>query len=406
MISTQTIAKNEKQALLEACRNDYIAFAKYIWQRTPEYQAPRHVQHLADCLQKVERREIKHMMLTMPPRCSKSLNVSTIFPLWYLGRHPNHQIIVCTASQELSNTFGTTFRDLIHSERFAEVFPECRLGKSNRSKKNLTTTAGGVVTFVGVGGTIMGKGAHLLIMDDMMSPKKGEDTQLHQENLWYMWTNVLSTRLMPGGVVIVLQQRLRHNDFVGDLLDTSKNEGTLNWYRVNMPMIATEQSIAEGTDWRKEPGELLWPEWFDAEACEVLRKTRPKQNWEALYQQNPTPGDGNLFKNEHFRIVKWEDYQDQIREPIIMFGDTATSEKTTADYSALVIACKLKSGHILIIDSCHKRVEFPRLLSWSKELMTKNPISALYIEDASSGRQLIQTLKTELQKPVLADSGR
>ena len=67
----------------------------------PEFVPAPHLQRIAAALEAVTRGEIKRLLIEAPPRHGKSFLVSDIFPKWYLGHHPNHQVIFATYGQEI-----------------------------------------------------------------------------------------------------------------------------------------------------------------------------------------------------------------------------------------------------------------------------------------------------------------
>ena len=68
----------------------------------PGFEQARHHELMADALEKVERGECRRLMITMPPRHTKSELASRRFPAWYMGRHPDDPIITASYGQDLS----------------------------------------------------------------------------------------------------------------------------------------------------------------------------------------------------------------------------------------------------------------------------------------------------------------
>src|SRR5580693_4118064 len=67
-------------------RDHVGAYAAALW---PPFELPPHLRLLAEHLEAVERGEIDRLMVFMPPRHGKSVLASTLYPAWYLGRHPD-----------------------------------------------------------------------------------------------------------------------------------------------------------------------------------------------------------------------------------------------------------------------------------------------------------------------------
>src|ERR1700689_842451 len=74
-----------------ALARDYLrAYAAALDSR---FELARHHKLLIQQLERVESRLSDRLMIFMPPRHGKSLITSTMFPAWYLGRHPERSII-------------------------------------------------------------------------------------------------------------------------------------------------------------------------------------------------------------------------------------------------------------------------------------------------------------------------
>src|SRR5262245_62997297 len=101
-------------------------------------------------------------MLLVPPRHGKSELASRRFPAWYLGRHPEKQFISASASATLSEDFGRDVRNLIASSEYAEIFGTT-LAEDSQARGRWQTDEGGSYYAVGVGGAIMGRGAHVAL---------------------------------------------------------------------------------------------------------------------------------------------------------------------------------------------------------------------------------------------------
>ena len=186
----------------------------------------------------------------------------------------------------------------------------------------------------GVGGSILGRGADLIIVDD---PLKGIDafSEAARRRVNEFFDNTLVTRLKnkKTGAIVVIMQRLHENDLTGHVL------GRGDWEVLSLPAIAHERTVhplsfAPGDVYWREPGEVLQPE---RESQEILEETRRAQGglvFEAQYQQRPTPADGNIIKRE------WLSYYDE--EPakydrVIVSWDTASTLGEDSDYSVATV---------------------------------------------------------------------
>lgn len=160
------LLKRQQRAL--QARDDFMAFVKFT-SPDPEdpndierstYQAARHHRAIARVIEEVERGGIQFLILTMPPRSGKSQLVSRHLPAWYLGKHPERSVVVATYNDDFAKDFGADVRGIVTSSAYKQVFPGARLQRGGTAKDRLQTTQGGMATFVGLGGSLTGRGAH------------------------------------------------------------------------------------------------------------------------------------------------------------------------------------------------------------------------------------------------------
>lgn len=265
-------------------RERLIDFTTYT---KPDFLVGQHHRIIADALESVERGECDRLMIFAPPRHTKSELASRRFPAWYLGRHPDRQLIAATYSGDFALDFGRDVRGIVGSEEFGALFPNVSLAGDSRAANRWHTNHGGVSVYVGVGGPITGRGAHIALIDDPFKNREEADSEVRRETVWRWYTSTLRTRLMPGGAIILILTRWHEDDLAGRLLATQGNE----WKVIELPAIANEEKPDE---------RALWPEWYDLDALKRIRADVGPRDWSALYQQRPTPDDGTYFKREWF----------------------------------------------------------------------------------------------------------
>ena len=87
-----------------------------------DWKMGKHIEVLSGKLSQLESGKIKRLMVFLPPRSSKSVICSKLFPAWYIGRNPEHEILTVSHSDQLSSDFGRSVRDLVNEESFQDVF--------------------------------------------------------------------------------------------------------------------------------------------------------------------------------------------------------------------------------------------------------------------------------------------
>ena len=96
----------------ELARRKLAYFCEYVY---PEYLKNWHTDLLCEVLEKVNDGEIRFLIVEMPPRHSKSLHVSQLFPAWVVGKDKNKSVIVSSYSGDLATDHGRETRNLIET---------------------------------------------------------------------------------------------------------------------------------------------------------------------------------------------------------------------------------------------------------------------------------------------------
>ncbi|GBR27590.1 phage terminase large subunit TerL [Komagataeibacter oboediens DSM 11826] len=254
---------------------------------------------LCERLDAVERGEIKRLMVFMPPRHGKSELTSKRFPAWFLGRNPTKQIITASYGATLAQGFGRDVRNIVASPEFGALFPGVGVASDSAARDNWHTNKGGVYTAMGVGGGLTGKGAHVALIDDPVKDRQDAESPIIREAAWDWYRSVLRTRLMPNGAIVLVLTRWHPDDLAGRLLAEMENGTGEEWEVLSLPAICNSDHDAL----HRGIGEALWPKVFPVAELKNIEKSIGPREWSALYQQNPTPGEGTLFKVAMIPVV-------------------------------------------------------------------------------------------------------
>lgn len=297
------------------------------------YMVAEHHKIIAGALEKVESGEWLRLIITVPPRHGKSELASKRFPSWFMGRDPYRSIILASHTASLAEDFGREVRETMKSPFYQQVFPNCRLRKGGAAADRVQTVEGGQAVFVGKGGTLTGRGADCLLIDDIVADREEADSPTQRNKMWSWFTQVAMTRLMSvGGRVVIIMTRWHEDDIVGRLTDPDNAyynpEEAKNWRVLSLPALAGKEDVLG----RKE-GEALWPSRFSADYLLSARRLDPR-GFEALYQGNPTPEEGNFFKTEHIKTYLPHELPRDLR--YYTASDHAVSTEQNRDLTACV----------------------------------------------------------------------
>ena len=192
----------ETRKLNAAAQMDFLAFIARV-DRT--YKFGVHLKRLGHLLMDVQEGIKDRIAVSMAPRFGKSQMISIYYPAWYLGKHPDHKVIVASHTADLAVVMARKVRNLIQSPEYAEIFPNTRIASDAKAAAQWNTTAGGEYFAIGVGGALAGRGAHLIIADDPLSEQDIKSGNTNSLDTLYDWFSAgLRTRLMPDGKICVL----------------------------------------------------------------------------------------------------------------------------------------------------------------------------------------------------------
>ena len=261
---------DQEKAIFQGAGQNLSAFA-CLMQR--DYKPSWHHRDIARQLEKVERGEIKRLIIMLPPRHGKSTLASVLFPSWYLGRHPDKEVITVSYSSDLSTDFGEKTRDTLRSPTYNYIF-DTKIKQDSDSKQKWKTQNGGSYTSVGLGGPITGRGADLLIIDDPIKNSEEALSEVYREKVWNYYTSTLYTRLEKDAAVILILTRWHQDDLAGRLIDAAEN-GAEQWEIIRYPAIADEDE-----KFRKK-GDPLWPEKYDVSSLKNIERTIGPYDWQS-----------------------------------------------------------------------------------------------------------------------------
>ena len=239
------------------------------------------------------------LILTVPPRMGKSEIVSRRLQAWFMGQDPYNQVITTSYGEELSMDFGREVREIMLSPFYQQVFPGTHLRTGSRSANRLQTVEGGLLAFTGIGGSITGRGADLLVIDDPIKNRIDANSRTLRNQQWDWFRDVALTRLMGMGRVIICMTRWHEDDLVGRITNPRNQhydpQFASQWKIVNVPHMAEE-----GDHLGRKRGEVLWPERTSKKFLEHMRRINPS-GFSALHQGRPAPPEGDFFKADHLR---------------------------------------------------------------------------------------------------------
>jgi len=364
----------------ESGQDDFLSFVQSVW---PGFIYGRHHALMAQKFEDIANGKSKRLIINMPPRHTKSEFASFLLPAWYLGRFPNKKIIQCSNTAELAVGFGRKVRNLVDSDAYAKIFPNVSLRSDSKAAGRWATNANGDYFAIGVGGTVTGKGADLLIIDDPHSEQEAalasNDPSVFDKVFeWY--TSGPRQRLQPGGSIVIVMTRWAKRDLTGKICQSIIDRDGEVWDMISLPAILPN-------------GRPLWPEFWSFKELDALRDELPLPKWQAQYQQDPTSEEGAIVKREWWK--EWDHERPPQCNFIIQSWDTAFTKNERSDYSACTtwgVFYKdedVNDVNIILLDAFKERMEFPQLKERAFQMYREWEPDACIVEAKASGAPLI-----------------
>jgi predicted phage terminase large subunit-like protein len=363
------------------------SFAKFVKAMWPGFIDGRHHKVMAKKFEEIAAGKLKRLIINMPPRHTKSEFASFLLPSWFLGKYPNKKIIQSSNTSELAVGFGRKVRNLVDSEAYSDIFPNVSLRADSKAAGRWATNANGEYFAIGVGGTVTGKGADLLIIDDPHSEQEAKLAQSNSEvfdQVYEWYTSGPRQRLQPGGAIVVVMTRWSKKDLTGRILQSMVDKDGETWDVIEFPAILPS-------------GNPLWPEFWSLEELMALKLELPAAKWNAQYQQTPTAEEGAIVKREWWKL--WKEDRPPRCEFVIQSWDTAFTKSERSDYSACTtwgvfyMNENENDPHVILLDAFKKRMEFPELKEKAFNHYKDWEPDAFIVEAKASGAPLIFELR-------------
>lgn len=346
------------------------------------------------------RNPTRRKLINFAPQEGKSQRCSVAFPLWCLMMNPDLRIIIASYSKDLAMGFTREARDLARTHP-TELGFEVADNPSRQDEWHIKGHRGGMYA-TGVGGTLSGKPADLIIVDDPHKDMKAAESPAERATVWSWWQSAVMARMSANVPVIVVQTRWTENDLTGMLLEHDPN----TWNALRIPAQADHRPHLGETDpLGREPGEyMISARGRTTEQWEQRKKDAGARVWQALYQGTPAPAGGAILDPTNYRTyttpqtIPGPNGTQLLPKPgpdtqLIQSWDMTFKGTDTSDY--VVGQIWLRRGKdFYLIDQVRGRYSFTETVNQVRRLTAKYPQAiAKLIEDKANGPAVIDTLR-------------
>jgi predicted phage terminase large subunit-like protein len=397
MNKRRAIQMNERTVLVALLHSDLRYF---IWKcfKTilpgERFEPNWHVDAIVYQLLRVQAGETTRLIINQPPRSLKSICVSVAYVAWLLGHDPTRRIVVLSYSSELAAELHRQFRMVVEAPWYRALFPAMCPAKDTRTE--LVTTAGGSRYATSVGGTLTGRGADLIVIDDPLKPEEAMSEPARKRVIdWYSGTLISRLNDKERGAIILVMQRLHEDDLAGHLLEKG------SWEHLELSAIAEKDCIIQiGPDkfFTRWEGDVLHAKRESRASLDRTKAESGPLMFSAQYQQRPVPAEGNLIKREWFR------FYERLPSPspgdlIVQSWDVASTVADTSSYSVCT-TWRIMGPDYYLVDVFRGRLLYPDLRRTVISLAEKYGATVILIERAGPGLHLFHELRIDPHLPV------
>ena len=373
-------------------QEDFSVFVRKVFETVSpgdEFLPNWHIDAMTCEAERIVEGKTKRLLVTVPPRHLKSIIFSVALPAFRLGRDPSARVICVSYSNALAVKHANDFRAVLSSSWYQRAFPGTRLSRTKNTEDETMTTALGYRLATSITGTITGRGADLIVIDDPQKPDEAL-SEANRDSVGQWFDNTLSSRLdvKSKGAIVIVMQRLHEDDLAGHQLEKG------GWRHLRIPAIADcdeKVQIGPRRTYKRKAGMVIDPRRETLQDLERQRQEMGELLFSAQYQQQPIPLSGNIIKAEWFKEYDAVTYGDN--DQLVISFDTAMKGDPASDYSVATVWLG-RGDYCYLLDLWRQRVDYPNLKQIAYRLRDQYAKATLLIEDKGSGTSLIQELGT------------
>lgn len=360
------------------------------------------------------KRQIKYLLWTEPPKEGKStfFNVLAVAYAWV--RDPTEKVLSTCYAPRWAIRDNRYMQKLILSDEFQYVFGS-DFHLIRKSSYETTNSRGGERLASHVDGQITSAGGTLVMFDDPNSISDNRSPTKLQK-VADLWDSTFIHRQMDFSRTgfLIAQHRTGSSDLYGHV--ERKNYPESVSVHIPFKFQPTRKCVTylPGSnkvfweDPRTFENEFINPQRHTPKDHADIERTMTSSDYSSLYQCEPYPSIGGIFRREWFKI--WNSPVMPEFEYIVSAWDTAISTASNASFSACTIYGVFKDSNgvysIMFLNSWHGRLEWTELRKMAIRLGRnifdsdyENPHSGSYESD-------FIIVEAKANGPVLADELR
>lgn len=388
------IDKRYDNELKYAAQFRFSPFCEYI--RRNEVPA-QHQEFLIEYMERVHRREVMRLAISLPPGSAKTTYASHRFAAWHLGLRPDDRWLQGAHTQTFAkDRLGKVVRNLMQEQRYLDIFPDMKLSSSSSAADYFEFTGGtGYYKAIGVGQGISGFRADIGAIDDPIASREDAESPTLRRKLHEWYEDDFGTRPMPGSPIYIVATRWHEDDLIGHELQKMAEGKGEHWEVINIPALAGDNDPLG-----REVGAGLWPEVFGTEFYHKQRRSMTGRSWNSLYQGSPVDEEGGVLKRADVDPHRYKEapknevrngkVTKQMIRRVTLSVDCAEKATQRSDWTAATVWAEAVTGKHYLIHATRCRKEFVDMCAWIDELADIFDVNQILVEDRGAGTQYIQ----------------
>jgi len=308
-------------------RKNLLDFTHYVWWERKPFLDGRHVRQICERLDRAVDDYFEglstFLIIEVVHRHGKSTLASTAFPPYFLGRCAGHEpdVILTGYGQHLVNKFSRRCQNIIQSPRYKALFPDVALRHGNKSVESWGIAGSkGEVTIAGLGGSIIGSGGDLIVVDDYCRTREEAESETYRDKTSEAIRDNVLTRRAPVSIVILVATRWHVDDAIGRIRQEMAADA-------DFPQFEIITFPAQRDEWIEpdNPRGHLFPERYPPEWYQTERKLLGRYSAAALMDLDPVIRRGRIFAIDQVQIH--DDPMDFPQCQYVRAWDLASTEK-------------------------------------------------------------------------------
>lgn len=285
--------------LAEKARRKHKDYVKFLWQDTfKPFIDGLHIDKICGAIDEaiVDYKSgiSTFLMIKIPFRHCKSTATSRFLPSNFIGKFPSEEVMVISYTVDLVEEFSKFSKGLMLSSKYNLVYPRIELHPDEQSlKKHGLLNYPGHIYWLGLEGTITGKGAALCIVDDPLKGRIDAESDVIREAVWSILKNNVLTRRAKTSIIIFLGTPWHIDDPFGRIKEEMSKSSDFPQFR-DITFPAKSDTYVSG---------YLWPEYFPKEWYDTQFATLTPYESASILQCDPQIRSGNQLKTDKIKYV-------------------------------------------------------------------------------------------------------